>query len=201
MPEQYSQYDEQQHILGIVGLRLSGRFLDIGAWDAKTFSNSRALIELGWSGILIEPSPGPLRGLVKEYGTCERIKVIGAAVTVQGGLIELEVTDDAVTMAASAPQIEEWRGTAGFFGKLTVPSISMQELFNQFGGDFDFVSIDTEGTSVNLFAEMLRIGPRPRCVCLEHDNRLVEIAQYAEAAHYRQVHLNGTNVIYEWAGK
>ncbi len=31
--------------------------LDIGANDGKTFSNSLRLIELGWSAILIEPSP------------------------------------------------------------------------------------------------------------------------------------------------
>jgi hypothetical protein len=177
-----------------------GRFLDIGAFNATTFSNTRALYELGWSGILVEPSPGPLHGLVKAYGNDSRIKIIGGAITVQGGLLELEITDDAVTMAADAPQLEQWRSAGGFFGKLTVPSISMQQFFDQFGGAFDFVNIDTEGTSFDLFVSMLGIGPRPRCVCLEHDNRLVEIAQYAESANYRQVHLNGTNVIYEWQG-
>jgi hypothetical protein len=79
--------------------------------------------------------------------------------------------------------------------------MSMAEVFNQFGGDFEFVSIDTEGTSTDLFAEMVRVGPRPRVVVLEHDGRHVEIAQIAESAHYRQVHLNGTNVILQWTGK
>lgn len=199
----YSQQEEERFIVDTLYRDTSlmpgqGRFLDIGAFHAETFSNTRALFELGWSGVLIEPSPGPLHGLVKAYGREPRIQIIGAAVTVQGGLVDLEITDDAVSMSADAPQLEDWRSAGGFFGKLTVPSISALMLFEKLGGNFDFVSIDTEGTSCDLFFEMLRLGPRPRCVCLEHDGRLVEIARYAEAASYRQVHLNGTNVVLEW---
>lgn len=198
----YSQQDEERFILECVADvergSLAGHFLDIGAFHATTFSNTRALIERGWAGVLIEPSPGPLHGLLKEYGRQPHVKILGAAITVQGGLLDLEVTDDAVTMPLGSPQLEQWQETGGFFGTLTVPSMSMRTLFDAISGAFDFVNIDTEGTSVDLFAEMLRLGPRPRCVCLEHDNRHVEIATHAEAASYRQIHLNSTNVILEW---
>lgn len=198
----YSQAEEEKYILQSLSLEHGGswgKFLDIGAFHAETFSNTRALFELGWSGILFEPSPGPLHGLVKAYGNESRIQIIGAAVTVQGGLIEFEITDDAVSMPADSRLVEAWRSVGGFFGKLTVPSLSLKEIFERFGGDFDFVSIDTEGSSVNLFAEMVRLGPRPRCVCVEHDSRFVELAAHAEAANYRQIHLNGTNAIFEWS--
>lgn len=201
----FSQYDEERFILEACAGIENGRLLDIGAWDAKTFSNSRALIELGWSAVLIEPSPGPLHGLVKEYGEWNRwhnVQVVGAALTVHGGLIELNITDDAVSQPTSdAQRIEEWQSTGGFFGKLTVPSISVADLFAQFGGNFEFVSIDTEGTSTAIFAEMLRVGPRPRCIVVEHDNNFVELSQHAEAAHYRLLHENGTNRVYEWTGR
>jgi len=51
-----------------------------------------------------------------------------------------------------------------------------------------------------VFKAMCEAGPRPRVVMVEHDARYVEVAQIAEAANYRQVHLNGTNVILEWTG-
>lgn len=197
----FSQYGEDDIVIPLLAQCESKTLLDIGAWDPITFSNSRALLQAhGWGGVLIEPSPGPLKNLIRQYCRSDKIRVIAAAVTVGGGLVELEITDDAVSQPAGE-RAEAWRDVGGFFGRLTVPSISVGDLFTQFGGDFEFVSIDTEGTSVELFIEMTRIGPRPRVVIVEHDNRIVELNQYAEAAHYRQVHLNGTNWIGEWTGR
>lgn len=199
----YSQYDEEQHVLAICeSIKNHRRFLDIGAWSAKTFSNTRALFELGWGGVLIEPSPGPVKELVREYGECENIEVIAAALTIEGVSVRLVVTDDAVSQPTDDPKrVAQWSGTAGFYGRLTVPSISVKQFFAQWGGDFEMMSIDTEGTSVDVFAEIVRAGPRPRCIVVEHDSRYVEVAGIAEKAHYRQVHLNGTNCVLEWTGK
>ncbi len=175
--------------------------MDIGAWDPKTFSNSRALIEAGWSALLIEPSPGPVKNLIREYADNPSVRVLAGAVTVEGHVIELAITDDAVSMPSSDKQrVEEWTSVGGFYGKLLVPSMSMEKLFWQFGGDFKMISIDTEGTSVPLFCEMLRLGVRPKCVVVEHDNRIVELNQYAAAAGYRQQYLNGTNAVFRWDG-
>jgi len=191
----FSQYGEDDLFLPL--LPIVGRFLEIGAWHPTDKSNSRALFERGWSGILIEPSPGPLLNLLSEYHDEPRIQIIAAAVTVEGGLVELQVTDDAVS-TSDRKQYDAWKSVTKFRGALTVPALSVADLFARFGGAFDFISIDTEGGSVDLFAEMLRAGPRPRVVVVEHDSRLVELAQYAEQANYRQIHLNGTNVVLEW---
>lgn len=200
----FSQYGEDD----IIAERLQelcggvpGKLLEIGAWDPITFSNSRLLIEKGWSAILIEPSPGPVKALAQTYADNARVAVISAAVTVGGGLLHLMVSDDAVTTPiADEHRILTWKESGGFYGSIFAPSIAMQALLTQFGGNFQFVSIDTEGTSVPLFIEMLRIGPRPRVVMVEHDNRIVELNQYAEAARYQQIHINGTNWIGEWRG-
>lgn len=212
----YSQTGEQAAILKALGIMIEdtkaggnlidirtletkpGRFLDIGAWSATTFSNTRALFELGWSGIFLEPSPGPLKGLVEAYGRDEHAVVIGAAVTVTEGLVALEVTDDAVTAPAGSAEAGVWKERGGYYGTMLAPAISLQRLFDRFGGDFQMVSIDTEGTSVDLFVEMLRIGPRPRVVVVEHNDRIVEIANHAQNAGYTQVLLNGNNVVYRW---
>ncbi len=178
----------------------SKRLIEIGAWDAIDKSNSRALIELGWSGLLVEPSPGPLKNLVREYSGCDRVQILSAAVTVEGGYLDLEITDDAVSQP-TGPRIEEWRQNGGFYGRLTVPAIKAADLFERFGAGVEFVSFDVEGSSVDLFKAMCDLGPRPRVVVLEHDSRYVEVAQIAEAANYQQVHLNGTNVILRWTGE
>lgn len=63
----YSQSGEQAVILEAVGPgpHRDARFIDIGCWDPITFSNTRALYELGWTGVMIEPSPGPFIELLR----------------------------------------------------------------------------------------------------------------------------------------
>lgn len=169
----YSQAGEQAIILerfreGIEA-KAPGRFLDIGAWNAKEFSNTRALYELGWSGVMIEPSPGPMRGLLAEYGKEERITLISAAASTSPGLIKLNISDDAVS-SPDGPHYETWKPAATFIGPLMVPAITLDQIFNQFGG-FDFVNIDAEGVSADLFLQMLAMQVFPKCVCVEHDER------------------------------
>lgn len=58
----YSQNNEQAIILKYFGSQ-RGTVLDIGANDGITLSNSRALIELGWSAVLVEPAEIAFRKL------------------------------------------------------------------------------------------------------------------------------------------
>ena len=208
-----------------------GRFLEIGAWDPIHFSNTRALIELGWSGVIIEPSPGPIINLLRcctlcgytpreleaygdrkqapcskcagvRYGYNDHLKIIAAAVSIGGGLIELEVTDDALSMLSDdTERLAQWRSVGGFYGKLTVPSIKPIDLFNQYGGDWDLISIDTEGTSVPLLIDFLGCGIRPWIFVVEHDSRVIELNQHLERENYRQAHINQTNCVFELKGR
>lgn len=193
--ESYSQYGEDR----IVAEHLEpgaghGAVLDIGAWHPITFSNSRMLIhDFGWSGVLIEPSPGPLAACVKEYGLNERVQVVGAAVSIESSIIRMHVTDDAVS--TSSPEVHKvWKEAGGYIGPLWVPTITLEQISNQFGG-FGVISIDTEGTSVDLAKRYLELGMRPALMIVEHDNRLLELLVSAEEHGYRAVKTNGTNVI------
>lgn len=60
----YSQRGEQPVILDYFK-GFAGTLLDIGANDGITFSNSRALLELGWYGVLVEPSEKTFEQLTK----------------------------------------------------------------------------------------------------------------------------------------
>ena len=55
----YSQNGEQAHILhyiDTIGLK-TGHLVDLGAGDGRTMSNTRALIERGWTGDLYDGDP------------------------------------------------------------------------------------------------------------------------------------------------
>lgn len=190
----YSQQGEQEAILSVLGAT-TGRFLDIGAFHPTCFSNTRALYEAGWSGVMIEPSPGPFAALFAEYGNDQRISLVHAALGLERKLAEFWVTDDAVS-TTEASQYEKWKNSANFTGKMHVPVIAFFDIFETFPGRFDFINIDTEGTSVDLLEEALAVlALNPRCICVEYDDRREEALGLADAHGYRTVLDNGTNLV------
>jgi len=190
----YSQYDEQEHILKAFPDKKDGRFLEIGSWHPTDKSNVRALFELGWSGVCIEPSPGPLLNLLNEYGDEPRIALVAAAVGVEPGMVHMHVTDDAVS-SSDRQQYDTWKEITKFRGMLHVPVITWHDITNRWGG-FNFVSLDAEGTSAELFLALLAAGLQPDCICVEHDNRLEELCSAATPLHYNLTYANGTNAIF-----
>jgi FkbM family methyltransferase len=187
----YSQGEEQKHILEHVGE--TGRFLDIGAWHAKNLSNTRALYERGWGGVLVEPSPEPFLGLLHEYGNDDRIVLVLAAIG-DNGLKRFHASADALS-TSSEENFKKWQEIGGFYGRYWVQSLEVTFLVDNFG-PFDFVSIDTEGTSVEVFRSLLATRSRPRCICLEHDFRNVETLELAKAHGYREVYFSGENQVF-----
>ena len=193
-PATFSQYDEEQAILAAFGGKTDGYFLDIGAYSPDTFSNTRALFLRGWKGVMIEPSPGPMLGLLKEYGKEPRIHLLQAAASTSETPLEMWITDDSVS-TADAATFEKWKDQVAFFGKMRVLAVTWQQISLWYGG-FDFVNIDAEGISVELFKAMIDHEQRPGCCCVEHDGRLVELAAIATTAGYRMTYANGTNAVF-----
>lgn len=190
----YSQFGEDEYIVKV--LPETGRFLDIGAWNAATFSNTRALFELGWTGVMIEPSPGPFLSLMVacidcgrtpgirvsdhlgescpycgggvRYGEDPRLTLILGAVGVSDGLIHLHITDDA--LSTPSDKLADFAGqsyTGRYYARVWSPKIRLDRLFVQFGSGFDFVNIDTEGTSTEIFFNLLRQRIGASCICVE----------------------------------
>lgn len=221
----YSQYGEQPLILKAVGYNLAedgspvgafpndrsgeeagnrpGRFLDVGAWNAETFSNTRALYNLGWSGVMVEPSPGPMHGLLKEYGNDPRITLIQAAVCLPGNgpLEKLYITDDALSTHRKE-LADRWGDKGGFFGKLIVAALPPAEILDF--GPFDFINIDTEGSSGDLLSEFLSeqryilesgTYPLTRSFCVEHDGQKDRISTMADYYGYQVLQHTEVNSI------
>ncbi len=194
----YSQNDEEKHILRILAtyLRLErGRFLDIGAYNPTKFSNTRALFERGWSGVMVEASPGPFLDLLAEYGNCDRIKLICGAVSVVGGLLEFHHSEAGVG-TSNEPHYQKWRDTATFEGRFYTCALTIGDLLQTFGSNFDFVNIDVEGESAEVFIKALQSNLRPKCFCVEHDGKHEMLTRSALKRGYCREHLNGENVIF-----
>lgn len=200
----YTQYGEQPAILKACGLVESGgayvspngpgRFLDLGGFDPFDKSNTRALFECGWSGVIVEPEPHAVMRLVKEYGFEPRIQILQSAVAnCHSWGLPMWLTEDG-TSTNGEEFYEKWKGSVKYDGKVIVPHIALAQIATMFGS-FDMVSIDVEGQSVNICAHLFHIGWRPKCIIVEHDERMVELCKEATMVGYAAVWVNSDNCI------
>ena len=190
----YSQFGEQQHILAALAGIDEGHFLDIGAFHPTDKSNTRALFEMGWSGVMVEPSPGPMLSLLSAYGNEPRIILVQAVVSSEIlPVLRCLYASDAGVATTEVAEYARWKGLVPFQGSVFVPRILISRIYEWFG-PFHFVSIDSEGTSIELLGALIEGGARPQCICVEHNGREREAAAIY-APFYRLVYRNMENLI------
>lgn len=177
----YSQKDEEKYILAYFK-NYTGRFLDVGAYDGVTYSNTRALFKLGWKGVCVEPAPTIVPKLEKLYQHEERVLVFPIAIRESGEVgykeIFYESPDDAYS-SFDKNHVVFWMGKGITFKELEVEAYTYDILFDQVGTDFDFINIDVEGLSLRALLTLpFKRLSNLRCVCVEHDNKLTECMQH-----------------------
>jgi FkbM family methyltransferase len=191
----YSQNDEEQYILEAVGDG-PGVFLDIGAFDGKTFSNTAALADRGWSGVLVEPSMNAFTALRRRYADNPRIQLVHAAVGCVRGLVKFWESPDAVS-TTSEKHREVWESAAAFQEPYYVAQVTIPDLLNLPSlRSLDLVSIDTEGTSSEIFAHWFTLSiPKPKVFIVEYDFRDEELALLAKGAGFDSAYKSNENLV------
>lgn len=183
----YSQGGEQNAILeAVCDKGYPCTFLDVGAFDGVKYSNTRALALAGWKGLMLEASPRNFAALRENCKDLSPAPVlVNCALGIEPKLIPfIDTGDEYARPAQRKGQETVW------IAKITWPM-----LLNQFDGPWTVVSIDTEGTSAQLFFSMPLKEMSPNVVCVEHDGRAIEIASYAAPYGYKTACLNQENIV------
>ena len=102
----FSQHDEEKWVLKHAGK--AGKFLDVGANDGVTFSNTHALALNGWTGVCIEPSPYWLGPLIKTYPDVQKFTIIAAALGASRCLCDFWSTEGIVNTTEKS-MMEKWK--------------------------------------------------------------------------------------------
>lgn len=163
--KRYSQNDEQDVILRFFEGRTC-RFLDIGAFDGVELSNTRALAEIGWTGLMVEPNPYnlvPLLESVWEFNG--RVDVWAAAVSScpSHSVLRLDETPGrgwASSISSANPGV-----LAPSPVRLVVPTVTPAALLNH--GPFQFISIDAEWKDEEILAALPRPLDGCELICIE----------------------------------
>lgn len=147
----------------------TGYFVDVGAHDGRSYSNSRPLWERGWSGMLIEPCRSTFEKLLANYPCKDRLTFLNCAITPNGGPVQFFEHSDP-DRSGWHSMCQEWVATwePNTRKVTTVNSKRFDEL--SLPKSVDFLSIDVEGYDADLL-EAMPESFRPRLIMFEVDKQ------------------------------
>lgn len=199
----YSQNDEERVILEywntpgrqrviLENWHTPGRLLDIGAYDGRTFSNTLALLESGWQGVLVEGSPSVFVHLVTNTKHVNVELVNACIVPFASDLVTLYDNNGAVA-TINERNHEIWKAKTEF-NPITVMTCNSSRLLKRFGTNFDMVNIDVEGGSVDLLEDLVPHMRDVKMWVIEHDGMMDRCKDIMVG--YKLIYHNGENAIY-----
>lgn len=206
----YSQNGEQKIILDYFKGD-TGNLLSLGENDGITLSNCLALIEKGWSAILVEPSDKAFLSLWNRHGTNNNPKVwcFNVAISNYTGKAKfyesgehLGVGDTALLSTLNHSELERWVGTNNVFTEKECLVWSFAELQNNVvrmgrNAKYDFISIDVEGQEINILRQMDLNSLGCKMLCVEFNGKhRVQFDNLILPQGYKLVHSNAENLIY-----
>lgn len=202
----YSQNNEQQIILSYFSLaRHTPTLLDIGANDGLTFSNSLALIELGWKAFLLEPSPKAFAKLQKLHENKANVVCFNYGLSSKTGKQKFFESggyehgeDVALYSSTNEHEIKRW-GDKVAFVETEANFKSVKSFFKMYDKEqFEFISIDTEGHDWEILSQIDLNDVGCKCLCIEW-NSVPEmknaIVPYCNNYGFKIVHENPENLI------
>jgi FkbM family methyltransferase len=192
--EHFTQTDEQPVILRELADLPSGRFLDIGAYDGQTLSNTRALALSGWWGTLVEPNPRLFMNLLQMYGQDSRFTLINAAMSDKSGLTRffLDGTNEQYC-SSIAPNAKDLFPLTPYPMSYLVSTITPKDLTET----YDFISIDAEGFDLEILKAMRGTLDSTRLICIEYNQERSYDATIEELRlqGFEQIHKSRENIL------
>lgn len=185
----YSENNEQEIIEKFFPKRNHGLLLDIGANQGVSGSNSLGLLERGWQGVLVEPNHQKYTELIKNY---KERKILSQIIAVNNAIVPNYFNTNAVFYdtkkhdtighglgSFNKSWVEQWvkhlnsREQSDRYTIIenTIQPIKVKDFFNQYGFDFNFITIDVELLNLELSTSIdWHKFNRLELICIEADD-------------------------------
>ena len=147
VPDPSCQIPGLQNIYAqLFGAYTKGRFLEIGAYDGHSHSNTAFLADIGWAGVYVEPVPEYADKCRARHNE-NNINVVEAAIGAETGQIELNVGGAFTTADDTNLKVANATNSAVFKKKIKAPLYAFTDFVEKFeiGFPFDLLIIDCEG--------------------------------------------------------
>lgn len=209
-----AQFGEDRVLWELFRHGRSGYFVEVGAYDGVTLSNTYFLEQMGWRGVLVEA----MRPMCERAAAARpRSRVVHAAVGKRGssGLTKFTVAENVPVlsfMQADADHVERCKREGARLVEIEVPLLTLDDILrneregtadgagpwqSKRGWVIDVVSIDVEGGELDVLDGFSLERFKPRVLIMENDRPAgAAIEPYLTERGYRKAHRQTINDFY-----
>lgn len=194
-------------------------FVDVGAFDGITFSNTWALAEAGWGGLCVEPLPKLRTDCANNHKQAghNNVNTFEACVGSYTGQVDLYIVDDCKPLATTNKNVVDtnlWGETYTSSVKSSIftlddlfESLTMFNITVPIG--FDVLSIDTEGSDLDVLRGFTIDVWHPTLVIVESHEfhpdvrrrfAAADINKYFEETAYVKIYSDALNSMFLYSG-
>jgi len=190
MHRTFSQFGEDQWVMNNLSLPKKGLFIDVGASDGITFSNTYVFEKMGWNGFCFEPDP-------YNFNKCVKIRknTLNSAVSKYDGELEFSLSD--ISPDLSGLEIQNSAK------KIKVATIRLDTFCRKEDiQTIDLISVDTEGTEIDVLDPLFSARIFPRVVIVEyltHSKVNEDLIKYFSKFPYKLVCTTKSNYIFSFS--
>jgi FkbM family methyltransferase len=161
----------------------SGFFLDVGSGHGTIGSNTKALEDLGWTGICVDPFPSHMEGR-----TCRMEKAVVSSAS--GQLVKFHTHEG---LGGIADTLGKWKTEAEKSPVVELTTTTLGELLGRANAPpyIHFLSVDIEGAELEALKGIPFDKYRFGAMAIEHNEeepKRTDLLKFLEAHGYQRVH-------------
>jgi hypothetical protein len=191
----YSQQDEDIVLQSL--LPNIGYFLEIGAYCPFTFSNTRFLVEQGWSGCYVDGCSYAISRFIDVYKDNPKIEIVQALIGNKNDFVEFYNSIQDAVSTSDINFMNKWKNGGHPYKKVYTSMITIDILEKILPSRIDFINIDVEGYSADLSTLINYDKFDTKVVCIEHDNEISKLKTFFESKGFNYYWNNDTNIIFK----
>jgi hypothetical protein len=188
-----------------LGERSNGFFVECGAYDGISYSNSSCLADAGWSGILIEPIPEFAKLSRERYISNPRVQVVEVAVGSKADNIDINIAGPLTTssdnLILNYSQIEWSKPWVNNTRTISVPQRTLDDILEETATSkqIDVLIVDVEGAEDSVFKGFtLEIWcPKMIIVELAHTHPDLHVIASMDAELQKTIQNHGYSIVYK----
>ena len=188
------------------GYKTDGTFVEVGAYDGYSWSNTWGLAEAGWRGLLFEPLPELAEACGRVHAT-NNVKVFNCCAGEYCGHTTLWL-DSNPTIDKETMEKSPWGDKYNPENCVSAPVVTLdyQLATEEWPEDFDWLGIDVEGAEMQVLRGINLMRWRPTLLVVEtHEENpdprrsfhAAEILHYVSRLPYTKIQVDGLNTIWK----
>lgn len=173
----------------VFGVQRRKRFVEVGAFDGKVYSNVWGLARAGWAGIMIEPMEENFLKCIEEHKDHPWIKVEPVACGEKEGMIRMFFEREGSRLAQTAEEMA---------GQRPIPVMTLDSILEKHGWqpDFELLVVDVEDYEREVLNGFTLAKWRPKLAIIETHAIIRPFAHVYFDQAYCTIYEDGLNTIF-----